>query len=296
MQVSIVTAVYNRLDLTREFWRSLEQHPPPEPWEIIWVDDGSTDGTREWLQSLPAPRHRVILNEANLGYAAANNRAAAAATGEILALLNNDLVLTPGWFGPMAAALNADSLTGVVGNIQLQPATGRIDHAGLIFDLAGLPDHHLKNRRPGAARGPGGFFHAASAACWLVRKPTFLTAGGFNERYRNGCEDVDLCLRLGARGFRHWVDYRSVVWHHVSSSPGRKSGENANLRAFLQTWGQRTTAWGEQDWPRSYLSRHLWSPARLNGPKTCDALLRLLRLRHGSSAWAEHRRQQLLQG
>ena len=69
MHVSIVTALYNRLDLTRAFLASLETNPPSAAsWEIIWVDDGSTDGTRDWLLTLPAPRHRIILNDRNLGY------------------------------------------------------------------------------------------------------------------------------------------------------------------------------------------------------------------------------------
>ena len=72
-------------------------------YEIILVDDGSTDGTREWLAALSDP-FRTRLNEANLGYAAANNRGAELATGERLFLLNNDLILNPGWLQPMLAA------------------------------------------------------------------------------------------------------------------------------------------------------------------------------------------------
>ena len=67
--------------------------------ELILVDDGSTDGTRDWLAGLRAP-FRVLLNERNRGYAVSNNRGASAARGEILAFLNNDLVLTPGWLQP----------------------------------------------------------------------------------------------------------------------------------------------------------------------------------------------------
>jgi O-antigen biosynthesis protein len=295
MRVSIVTALFNRLDLTRAFLASLEAYPPPEPWEILWVDDGSTDGTREWLATLPAPRHRVILNSQNLGYAAANNLGAHAATSDTLAFLNNDLVLTPGWFAPLAERLSSIDRIGIVGNVQVVPASELIDHAGVFFDLVGRPGHRLKNRPPQALRGPGVFSRAVTAACWLVRREVFLGAGGFDEAYRNGSEDFDLCLRLGEAGLRHWVDYRSVIYHHVSSSPGRRQRDHANEARFLRRWHAHTSLWGREDWPREYLSRIARHPLQLNATKTLDASLRLLKLRHGDSSWAARLRAQLIQ-
>jgi GT2 family glycosyltransferase len=291
--LSIITCSYNKLSLTQAYWESLLAHPPAEPWEIIWVDDGSTDGTRDWLRTLPAPRHRILLNDHNLGFAGSNNRGVQLASGDIIALLNNDLVLTPGWFEPMAQSLASIDRIGVVGNVQLNISTDLVDHAGVVFDLAGMGDHHLKNNRT-PPRGNGRFYHAATAACWLMHRQTFIDAGGFDERYRNGCEDVDLCLRLEQKGRRHWVDYRSVIHHRVSSSRGRAAANDANNRLFLQTWGHLTSIWGRTDWPTHYLSKHLHEPSCLNGPKTADALLRLLRLKHGDSAWARTRRQFLL--
>ena len=293
MMLSIVTALYNKLELTQAFGESLRRNPPPEPWEIVWVDDGSTDGTRDWLLTLPSPRHRVLLNEQNLGFAASNNRGVRAAAGETIALLNNDLVLTPGWFTPMSESLASIERIGVVGNIQLNASTGFVDHAGVVFDLVGMGDHHLKNRLHPPS-GNGRFYHAATAACWLVRRQTFLDAGGFDERYRNGCEDIDLCLRLEHAGFRHWVDYRSVIRHHVSASRGRSATHDANHRLFLQTWAHLTSEWGRTDWPAHYLAKHRHQPARLNAFKTIDAVLRLLRLKHGDSTWAAKKRQTIL--
>ncbi|MES1194676.1 MAG: glycosyltransferase [Opitutus sp.] len=95
-RVSFVVPLYNCLGLTQAMLASLQASLPADlALEIIFVDDGSTDGTREWLATLP-PDIRVVLNEKNLGYAAANNRGAALARGEFLALLNNDLILAPG--------------------------------------------------------------------------------------------------------------------------------------------------------------------------------------------------------
>ncbi|WP_068770560.1 glycosyltransferase [Termitidicoccus mucosus] len=288
-------AVYNRLDLTRLCLLTLENSLAGMiDYEVIIVDDGSTDGTHDWLCTLPSSHHTVILNERNLGYATSNNLGAQIATGDILCLLNNDLTLTAGWYKPMYATLVDIDRAGIIGNIQLQPATNRIDHAGGCFDLIGLPDHRLKGRPLSAARGPGRFSTAVTAACCMIRRDLFLSVGGFDERYRNGCEDVDLCLRLGQKGYRHWVDYRSVVYHHVSASPGRKDHDLQNQALFLQRWGHLTSKWGQKDWPGNYLSKHLHNPTRLNGTKTLDAILRLLRLKHGDSKWAAQMRQRIM--
>src|SRR4051812_854583 len=101
MRISFIVPLYNCLPLTQAMLASLKATLPAAlAHEIIFVDDGSTDGTRAWLSSGPAPC-RTILNDRNLGFAGACNRGAAAASGEFLFFLNNDLVLLPGWLEPM---------------------------------------------------------------------------------------------------------------------------------------------------------------------------------------------------
>ena len=293
-QVSIITALFNRLDLTKSFLVSLEANPPSVPWEMIWIDDGSTDGTREWLKDLSSLSHRIILNESNLGYAANNNLGARLATGEVLVFLNNDLVLTRGWCAPLYGKLLSEPNIGVIGNVQIQPNTGLIDHAGVFFDLVGCPGHRHKNRAISVLAEDGVYSTAVTAACWLVRKQVFFSIGGFDELYRNGAEDVDLCLRLGQQGYRHWVDYRSVIYHHVSSSPGRKKHDLLNQALFLHKWGELTSKQGQLDWPKAYLARLMRTPRHFNLVKFIDALLRLLKLRRWDSAWAKQRRAKLI--
>jgi GT2 family glycosyltransferase len=289
--LSLVTATKNGLAFTRAYWESLLDNPPPEPWEIVWVDDASTDGTREWLRSLPAPRHRVLFNETGAGFGAANNRGARHACGDTLALLNNDLVLTPGWFPPMMESLDRAPGIGVVGNIQLDARTRRVDHAGVCFNLAGTGEHHLRGARELPA-GPGAFYPAATAACWLIRRELFLAHGGFDEGYHNGCEDLDFCLRLARRGLRHWVDYRSVVYHHVGASRGRTENDG-NLRRFLRAWGDETARLGRSQWARHYLRKYSRAPWRYNPAKFIDALARAGGLRRGDSKWAARQRRRL---
>lgn len=291
-EISVVTATYNGLPHTRVMVETLRATMPDSPvWECLFVDDGSTDGTRDFLQSLSAP-FRVIFNDRNLGFAAANNRGAGEARGRLLACLNNDLVLKRGWLQPLLRELERPR-TGWVGNVQRSVQTGRIDHAGVIFNPVGIPEHYGKDYLF-LPPGGGNRFRAVTAACCLMRREFFLAEGAFDEGFRNGLEDIDFCLRTHQRGWAHRVVRSSVVGHHVSASPGRKDRELANQGRFLERWGERTRVWGLEDWPRHYLWRHLRCPWRLNGSKTLAALIRVLGCRRGRPpAWAVERRRQL---
>ena len=292
--ISIITALYNQLELTRAYWESLLANPPSEPWEIIWIDDCSTDGTREWLKSIGSEHCRVIFNETNQGYATNNNRGASLARGDTLIFLNNDLELEESWLEPLLECLNRVEKVGVVGNIQVQHSTGLIDHAGVWFDLVGCPGHLHKGVNPKNIKEIGTFCKAVTAACWATRKKTFELVGGFDTAFRNGAEDFDLCLKLHQRGYRHWVDYRSQVRHHVSASPGRKLMDNKNQAIFITRWGELTSQFGQEDWPREYLKRILKHPTHIIATKTLDALLRLAYLKRGPSKWATKRREKLI--
>ena len=125
MLASFIIPLFNNLALTRACVASLQATLPAGlTHEIILVDDGSTDATRAWLSTL-GPPFRVVLNDRNLGYAAANNRAITHARGDVLALLNNDLVFLPSWLEPMLGAHRSlADRAGLIGNLQLNARTG----------------------------------------------------------------------------------------------------------------------------------------------------------------------------
>ena len=285
--ISIITAVFNRLDLTRKYLADLEQTLPGLPIEVILVDDGSSDGTREYLGSIQSPHLKIIFNEQNRGFAGANNRGVEQAEAPRLAFLNNDLVLKSGWLEPMLRALEEPG-TGFVGNVQTNAHHGRIDHAGIVFTPWGIPEHYgmdyLYLPKNGVKE-----FRAVTAACCLIEKEVFLSVDGFDESYRNGFEDIDLCLRLEQKGFRNKVALGSRVGHWVSSSPGRKEKDDPNRQLFLSRWGLKASEWGKRDWPRHYLWRHLRRPWKLNGTKTLDALTRLFRPGKELSPWMKRK-------
>jgi GT2 family glycosyltransferase len=278
VKVSFIIPLYNGLPLTQAMLASLRATLPAGlPHEIILVDDGSTDGTREWLAGLDQPRVsqsnpssssacRVLLNERNRGFAVTCNRGATSATGEFLFFLNNDLVLLPGWLEPMLAALERLPRPGLVGNVQLQHATGNVDHAGIGFDPKGKPVH-LTHRGWSAWRR----CDAVTGACFAIRRALWSQLGGFDEGYMNGGEDVDLAFRAQEAGCTNGVALRSVVRHHVSASLGRKLRDEQNTRRLFRRWrvqiADRITrhcardcllaSWDEpRDYPDPTLARH----------------------------------------
>lgn len=279
-RISVVTPLFNCLAATQEMVASLQASMAGgESYEIILVDDGSTDGTREWLSGLGAP-FRVLLNERNMGYGASTNRGAAIARGEILALLNNDLILRRGWLRPMLDAMESHGpRAGLVGNVQINAATHEVDHAGIWITLNGKPEHD--RRKPSLASmvyDPYPAVFAVTGACVLVRADTWRRLGGFDEDYVNGCEDVDLCLRARAAGLTNIVALRSRVVHHVSSSPGRNLHNEENARRLVSRWRNELAKEASRLWTWEHFCRILPDPRDF--PDTADALRMALYMVH----------------
>jgi GT2 family glycosyltransferase len=250
MEASFVIPLHNCLGLTRACLASLrETIPPGVEHEIILVDDASIDGTAEWLLTLPTPC-RALRNDRNLGFAVSCNRGAAAARGSLLFFLNSDLVLLPGWFAPLQIAIGQRPEAGLVGNVQRRFDNGAVDHTGIRVNYQGKPVHDThRTRGPRLRPVP-----AVTGACFAIRAELWRELGGFDEGFFNGGEDVDLGLRAGAGGRTNFVALDSVVRHHVSRSPGRKSRDEENSRRLASRWRQTLASLAASDWCRHYLA------------------------------------------
>ncbi len=294
MDISIVIPVFNCLHLTRACVETVEQTiGDRRDFEVIISDDGSTDGTTDWVGTLAPERYRLVRSEQNTGYAGAVNRAAHATRSRLLLLLNNDTLLLPGWLEPMLTVHATAARVGVVGNIQRKAGTGLIDHAGVRFMTSGYP-LHVGSGASGWPRGGYRRWPAVTAACCLIERASFQHLGGLDCGYRNGYEDVDFCLRAGEAGLRHYVAQDSVIEHHVSASPGRLDHEDQNLTRFLERWREKLQAWAasvpaesiERDLERlhehrrsdalRYLRKHAHRPWRYNGTRLVRAVRSLL--------------------
>lgn len=277
VRVSFISALRNCLPLTEAMLASLQATVDFSDKELLLIDDASDDGTPEFLKTLAAqPEIKTLQNLENLGFAASNNRAAREAQGEILVFINNDLLFEGNWLAPMLHALESAENAGAVGNVQRNFKTGLVDHAGIYFDLLGLPTHAHKNR----GHPPKGKLierNAATAACLAMRKPVFEEIGGFDETYRNGCEDVDLCMKLKSQGYRIYVALESVIRHHISVSPGRNSHNDRNSQIFRERWSAYAKQFGEKEWACEYFRRYARYWWRMNPSLALKALLRRFR-------------------
>ncbi|HZV33087.1 MAG TPA: glycosyltransferase [Verrucomicrobiae bacterium] len=282
VEISFLIPMYNRLDLTRECLRSLEATVALSRHEVILINDASTDGTAQFLSALSAP-YRVVHNPQRSSYAVSMNRGVAITHGEMLCLLNNDLVFRPGWLPPMLRAFEKFKDAGVVGNVQISPRTGRYDHLGVVFGPNVSPVHFGTGF---AFRPFRGFtrWQAVTAACCLVKKSDFLGAGGFDEKFINGFEDVDLCLKLGQKGLRHYVANGSIIEHHVSASEGRARHEMENIRLFQERWAAQmpsiVTPRERRLFAANYLLRCVCKRSHFRAKKAAKALVTLLKCGH----------------
>ena len=250
--LSVVIPVFNALPHVKRCMEALLRNTPATPpFEVILVDNGSDRETADYLQALAGTRHavRLITLGRNLGFARACNRGARAAQGGLLLFLNSDTEVTPGWLSPLRRALEKERFAVAAGPRLLYP-DGTIQCAGVVLVEDRLRGDPLAARplfkgRPGDlpdALRPRAF-QALTAACLLVKRAAFEAAGGFDEGYWNGYEDVDLCLRLGAREGKLLYIPSSVVIHHEAQSGAeryRKVGEN--VARFHAAWLGRVQA------------------------------------------------------
>ena len=248
-RVSIVIPVFNQVEMTRRCLAALRENTDLTACQIVVVDNGSRDGTADWLAGEAGDGLAVITNPENRGFAVACNQGAAAATGEYLLFLNNDTEVQPGWLEPLVRTLDLDRRVGAVGGKLLFP-DGTIQHAGVAITLAETPQGPVLGGRHLCYKKPADF-HAAdrpqvlrclTAACLLVRRDAFAAVGGFDEGYWNGNEDVDLCLKLGEAGWLLVYRPESVVVHHESQSgEERWSRWDANVARLNERWRDRIT-------------------------------------------------------
>jgi O-antigen biosynthesis protein len=211
------------------------------PHEVIVVDNASPDGTAERVRE-SFPGVRLLANEDNAGFGAANNQAAAVARSEFLALVNSDAVVPPGWIGPTLATVRRPGVGAAV------PALVNEDGTMQIAGALAAPDGSVLALGNGDdVDDPAWRFSRATdfgaAACMLLRRDDFLAAGGFLDAYSPAYfEDVDLCLTLLERGLRTVYVPDVRVLHGGFSSGGEEAAAKLferNRPTFVARWGAK---------------------------------------------------------
>ena len=219
-QISVIILNWNGEALLKEFLPSVISHTPENMADIIVADNGSTDNSVEMLKS-EFPTVKLILFDRNYGFAEGYNRAIGQVETPYSVFLNNDVEVTANWIDAPIRAMEADQALAVVQpKILAQTDKKKFEYAGAAggwLDCHGYPFCrgrvlHVVEEDRGQYDNPAHIFWA-SGACFFVRTEVFRKEGGFDARFFAHQEEIDLCWRLNARGYRLKCIPQSVVYH-----------------------------------------------------------------------------------
>ena len=251
MRISVITLVHNKLPVTRRCLSSWLGSTGAE-WELIVVDNGSTDGTGDWLAEFARPAAargvavRAIRNSRNIGCSTARNQAIAEARGERLVFVDNDVALrSRGWLAGLDKALEGEAGAVAVGPKLVYPFPPfDIQCAGVAIS----PSGRVQFRGRGEPRTDERFGRPVEvqcliSACCMARAAAVRTAGGFDEAFNPvQFEDFDLCYRLRAAGGRAFYVPGIEMYHFESvTTQGTSTISNASVvvrngLCFKQRW------------------------------------------------------------
>jgi GT2 family glycosyltransferase len=243
-RASIVVVTWDNLLFNRLCLECLLDLTEDGSCEIVVVDNGSTDGTAEYLKQLAEryPQFRVFFNDCNRGFAVGNNQALASARGECLVFLNNDTVPAPGWLPRLLAHLD-DPRIGLAG-----PVTNRSGNESQIetaYRTYGEYAAFAEERWRGH-RGEHTDIRVATMFCAAMRRDVYQKIGPLDERFEIGLfEDDDYSMRIRQAGYRV-VCAEDVFLHHFGQTSIGKLAEagrygglfHANRRRWEEKWRQ----------------------------------------------------------
>jgi GT2 family glycosyltransferase len=237
-ELAIVIVTWNSGECLRDCLRSLEAHPPGVAWDVVVVDNASTDGTVE-VVGKEFPRVALITNPVNLGFAAGSNIGARATVARYLLFLNPDTVMHARTLERAMSYMENHPDVGVIGSRTLdragkaQPGAYGFPTPLRMFGVVSGLNRFLKFTRLqdlSRVKEPdyvqGSFF--------FVRRQAFDGVGGFDEDFFLYAEDVDFCLRTRQAGWKVRYVPDLVITHYGG---GSARGSLAALGSFVRSLG-----------------------------------------------------------
>jgi GT2 family glycosyltransferase len=227
VKVSIIIPVLNQLEFTKICLKSIIKNTTRGEYEVIAVDNGSTDKTSGYLKKMGI---KTISNKTNLGVAKAWNQGVKASKYDFTCIINNDLVLSEGWLQALVDFYGTRPDAGVV-----SPGTRE-----------GVLDYNFDSYAFNYTRAMARVYEKEIYGwCMLVKKDRFEKAGMFDETFKIGVgEDRDFYRRLKERGFNSYITGSSFVHHfrsqtlNVMRKEKGKAFEDNNIKVLKERWGE----------------------------------------------------------
>ncbi len=242
-KVGVILLNWNTGEFTANCIRSLQQGTLV-PWRILVFDNGSTDNSAAWLAET-FPAIEVLRSPVNLGFAAANNRAAErllADGADYLWILNNDTRVDRGCLEALLNEMERDrDIAAASGKIYFMEPPDVLQYAGAFWRPGVLRVRYRGLRERDVGRYDTPCDVGMLSGCHMfVRADVWRTAGGFRENYFAYNEDTEWCLRVVRLGLRLRYVPSAVIWHALSAGARRNLGRALSRKAppeqeYLQT-------------------------------------------------------------
>lgn len=237
--VSFVIVNWNGRELLADCLQSIQAQSFTD-FEVIVVDNGSTDGSREFLDQRYSAVKTILL-DSNHGFAEPNNLAFQQANGEFIATVNNDVTLDSRWLESLVEALRRDPVCfAAQGKIVRADNQEMIDTCGLGMRPCGAARNLAHNRAASSITAKRQIF-SASAGAALYRKSMLQELRYFDERYFAYYEDLDLGWRARKKGWSAWLIPEAIALHKIHGTSGQMKGdflwflsERNRLRTFYK--------------------------------------------------------------
>jgi O-antigen biosynthesis protein len=247
--VSLIIPTRDRVELLERCIASIRKHTRWPNLEIIVVDNDSAEpATHKYFRAIARQGVRVLAHPGPFNFAAMNNDAVRAARGSIVGLINNDIEAThDGWLGEIVGQLLRPGVS-IVGAKLLWP-NGMVQHGGVVLGM-GNGASHFGNRLADGDWGDHGHnqllqqVSAVTAACLFIRRKDYLDIGGMDARaFPVNFNDVDLCLKIRARGGAVVWTPHACLLHAESASRGKDEAPSLRARVAREIDNLRTR-WG----------------------------------------------------
>ena len=245
-KTSIIILSYNTLELTKLCLESIKKYTPPDLYELIVVDNGSTDGSAEYLAGEEGIL--LLMNSENRGFPAGCNEGARVASGDSILLLNSDTIVTPNYLNNMRAALFSRENIGAVGVVTNNASNGQkiaanynsleeLESFAKEFNISDESKWHP--------------YQTLVGFCLLIKRTAYADVGELDENLSPGnFEDDDICLRLRQAGYETLLLDDTFIHHFGNASFKKLSGDEQILakknfeKILAKNFGYMQQKWG----------------------------------------------------